>query len=149
MCGRCYPCSFDPVLERSSAPNAPLMLDISVLTEPICNHPVPPRHGLNPSKRVNTVASVSMDASTAQVLRDRLQTLIGVEHVVVDEATFTVLIHCGLDCDEGALRPEVDAAFAAAGADRLVATVHLLTNLSARRRVKFKGIDRIVEHNHV
>ncbi|MGQ0561890.1 MAG: hypothetical protein ACT443_08465 [Gemmatimonadota bacterium] len=95
------------------------------------------------------MAVSAIDASTAQVLRAKLEALDGIERVVVDEATGSLLIHCSPDANSSALNPQIDAATAAAGLDLGAVKVELLTDLAARRRVRFAGVDRIIEHNHV
>jgi hypothetical protein len=90
-----------------------------------------------------------MDASTAQVLRAKLEALDGIERVVVDEATSTVLVHCSPDSNANSLAANIDAAIAAAGLEAGSVNLKLLTDLAARRRVKFGSIERIVEHGDV
>ena len=88
-----------------------------------------------------------MDANTAQVLRAKLEALAGVERVVVDETTPTVWIHCEPDSSPDLLRSSIDAAIAAAGLEPDSVSVQLVTDLAARRRVKFAGLERIVERD--
>jgi hypothetical protein len=95
------------------------------------------------------VAVSALDASTAQVLRAKIEALAGVERVAVDEAAMRILIHCDPECSPASLRPDVDKALAAAGLEPEAATITLLTDLSARRRVKFVGVERVVEHERV
>jgi hypothetical protein len=97
------------------------------------------------------VASVSaFDAGTAQALRAKLESFDGVEQAVVDENTLTILVHCAHDCEVTPLRKKINKAISETGADPEAANVILLTDLAARRRVKFSGIERIVERdNHV
>lgn len=90
-----------------------------------------------------------MDAGTAQVLRSKLEALDGIERVVVDEVTSTVLVHCSPDANATSLALEIDAAIAATGLEAGSVNVKLLTDLAARRRVKFSKVDRIVEHSDV
>lgn len=106
--------------------------------------------GLIPQNELITVAPVSaVDASTAQVLRARLEALEGITSAVIDEATLTVLIRCEGDCSPAVLGPQIDDVLKGAGLDPKDATVNLLTDLAARRRVKFAGAERLVEHNKV
>lgn len=95
------------------------------------------------------MAVTALDASTAQVLRAKLEALAGVERVAVDEAAASVLIHCEPDCSPSSLRPEVDKAIASAGLEYDALSINLVTDLAARRRVKFVGVERAVEHEHV
>ena len=96
------------------------------------------------------MASVSaMDASTAQVLRAKLEGLEGVERVIIDEATSSVLLHCSHDVNSAKLNKQINAAIKAAGIDAGALSIELLTDLAARRRVKFATLERIVDHNHV
>ena len=88
-----------------------------------------------------------MDAGTAQVLRAKLEALAGVERAVVDESSFAVMIQCEPDASPSALRASIDAAIAASGIDPDAMTVNLLTDLAARRRVKFAGVERVVERD--
>jgi hypothetical protein len=90
-----------------------------------------------------------MDASTAQVLRAKLEALDGVERVVVDEATSTVLVHCSPESSATSLTANIDAAIAAAGVEAGSINLKLLTDLAARRRVKFSNLERIPEHGDV
>lgn len=86
------------------------------------------------------------DADTVQVLRAKLEALAGVERVVIDEVTSTVLMHCGPDCTAASLRPQIDSILSAVGVDAQAVKVHLLTDIAARERVRFKGVERIEEH---
>jgi hypothetical protein len=95
------------------------------------------------------VAVSALDASTAQVLRAKLEALDGIERVVVDEAASTVLIHCSADSNATSLAANIDAAIAATGLEAGSINVKLLTDLAARRRVKFAKVERIVEHTEV
>lgn len=96
------------------------------------------------------MASVSaLDASTAQVLRAKLEALEGIERVVVDETTSTVLLHCSPDANSTALNHGIENAIKATGVHAASLKVELLTDLAARRRVKFASVERIVEHNRV
>ncbi|MGQ0815532.1 MAG: hypothetical protein ACT4O1_13925 [Gemmatimonadota bacterium] len=96
------------------------------------------------------MASVSaLDASTAQVLRAKLEALDGIERIVVDETTSTVMLHCSPDANSTALNKQIEAAITASGVEQDSLNIRLLTDLAARRRVKFAGVDRIVEHTHV
>lgn len=88
----------------------------------------------------------ALDADTAQVLRSKLEALEGIERVVIDEMTSTVLMHCGPDCTAASLRPQIDSILTAVGADTQAIKVVLLTDIAARERVKFKGVERIEEH---
>src|SRR5687767_12509922 len=103
--------------------------------------PEPPRHGSNPKTTSIKVAVSVMDASTAQVLRAKLEALDGIERVVVDEATSTVLIHCSADSNATSLAANIDAAIAAAGLETGSVNLKLLTDLAARRRVKFSKVE--------
>jgi len=91
------------------------------------------------------VAVSALDANTVQVLRAKLEALEGIERVVVDETTPTVWVHCDPEANPSALNPAIDAALSEAGVERAAATVQLLTDFAARRRVKFVGIERTVE----
>jgi hypothetical protein len=96
------------------------------------------------------VASVSaLDASTAPVLRAKLEALEGIERVVVDETTGAVMIHCTPDSNSTALNQQIDAAISASGLDASSLKIELLTDLAARKRVKFAGAERLVERNYV
>lgn len=88
-----------------------------------------------------------MDAGTAQVLRAKLEALAGVERAVVDETSGTVLIHCEADCAPSLLNPEIDRVIAESGVEIKPGNINLLTDLAARRRVKFAGVERIVERD--
>ena len=90
-----------------------------------------------------------MDASTAQVLRAKLEALEGIERIVVDEATSSVLVHCLPDSNSSALNVQIDQAIAAAGLEAGAVNIQLLTDLAARKRVKFASAERIVENNQV
>ena len=100
---------------------------------------------LQPEKKPWTVSA--MDASTAQVLRAKLEALAGVERAVVDETTATIWIHCAQDCHPSQVRAGAEAALADAGIDSEAASLNLVTALAARRRVKFDHIERIVERD--
>ena len=88
-----------------------------------------------------------MDASTAHVLRGKLEALAGVQHALIDETTLNVFIHCDADCTASVLRKEINAALADAGIDPQSATLHFLTDLGSRQRVKFIGIERVNERD--
>ena len=90
-----------------------------------------------------------MDASTAQVLRAKLETLEGIERIVIDESTSSVLLHCLPDSNSSALQVQIDEAIASAGIETGSVNVQLLTDLNARKRIKFAGADRIVEGGSV
>lgn len=90
-----------------------------------------------------------MDASTAQVLRAKLEALEGIERIVVDETTSSVLMHCLPDSNSSALNHQIDQAIIAAGLEPGSVNVQLLTDLAARKRVKFAGAERIAENNQV
>lgn len=90
-----------------------------------------------------------MDASTAQVLRAKLEALEGIERLVVDESTSSLLVHCSPDANASLITKEIDAAIAAAGLERTAINVELLTDLAARRRIKFAGVERVPENNQV
>lgn len=91
------------------------------------------------------MAVSAIDANTAQVLRAKLEALAGIERVVIDEVTPTIWLQCEPDVSPMALNADIQAALDEAGIERTVANVKLLTDLAARRRVKFVGIERIVE----
>lgn len=96
------------------------------------------------------MASVSaLDASTAQVLRSKLDTLDGIERAIVDETTGTIVIHCSHDTNATAIGKAVESAVAASGVDLTSTKIELLTDLAARKRVKFSTIHRIVERTRV
>lgn len=96
------------------------------------------------------MASVSaLDASTAQVLRAKLEAIEGIERVVVDETTSTVMLHCSPDANSTSLHKQIEKAIKASGVDASSLNVELLTDLAARRRVKFANIERLVDHNEV
>jgi hypothetical protein len=90
-----------------------------------------------------------MDASTAQVLRAKLETLEGIERIVIDESTNSVLLQCLPDSNSSALQVQIDQAIASAGIEPGSVNVQLLTDLAARKRIKFSGADRIVEGGSV
>jgi len=90
-----------------------------------------------------------MDASTAQVLRAKLETLEGIERIVIDESTNSVLLHCLPDSNSSALQVQIDEAIASAGVEPGSVSVQLLTVLNARKRIKFAGADRLVEGGSV
>lgn len=90
-----------------------------------------------------------MDASTAQVLRAKLEALDGIERIVVDETTSSVLMHCLPDSNSSALNVQIDQAIIAAGLEPGAVNIQLLTDLAARKRVKFAGAERLVENNQV
>lgn len=90
-----------------------------------------------------------MDASTAQVLRAKLEALEGIERIVVDETTSSVLLHCLPDSNSSALNVQIDQAIASAGLEPGSVNIQLLTDLAARKRVKFASADRILEGNSV
>lgn len=90
-----------------------------------------------------------MDASTAQVLRAKLEALEGIERIVVDETTSSVLMHCLPDSNSSALNLQIDQAIVAAGLEPGSVNVQLLTDLAARKRVKFAGAERIAENNQI
>ena len=90
-----------------------------------------------------------MDASTAQVLRAKLEALEGIERIVIDETTSSVLLHCAPDSNSSALNVQIDQAIAAAGLESGSVNIQLLTDLAARKRVKFAGADRIIEGNSI
>lgn len=94
------------------------------------------------------MATVSVDANTAQVLRDKLEALDGVERVAVDESTATIWVHCSPDAMATELRAAVFDLIKSSGVDVDPANVNLVTDLAARRRVKFASAERIVEHDH-
>lgn len=91
----------------------------------------------------------AVDASTALVLRTKLEALEGISSAVIDEATLTILVHCDPDVSPTVLRPMIDDVLKDAGLDPKDASVNLLTDLAARRRVKFAGAERVVEHDKV
>jgi hypothetical protein len=93
------------------------------------------------------VAVSALDASTVQVLRAKLEALEGVERVVVDESTPTIWVHCDPEANPSALNTAIDDAVRDVGVERSAATIHLLTDLAARRRVKFVGIERSLERD--
>jgi hypothetical protein len=95
------------------------------------------------------VAVSALDASTAQVLRAKLEALEGIERVLVDEATSTVLIHCSPDSNATSLAANIDDAIASAGLEAGAVNLKLVTDLAARRRVKFAGLDRIADRGDV
>jgi len=87
------------------------------------------------------------DAGTAQVLRARIEALAGVIKAVVDETTLDVFLHCEADCTAPSLRKAVEATLADAGIDPKSATLHFMTDLAARQRVKFIGVERVNERD--
>lgn len=91
----------------------------------------------------------AVDASTAQVLRAKLEALEGITSAIIDEATLTIHIQCEVDCSPTLLRPQIDDAIKSASLDPKDATINLLTDLAARRRVKFARAERLVEHDKV
>jgi hypothetical protein len=93
------------------------------------------------------VAVSVLDASTAQVLRAKLAALAGVEHTLVDETTLNIFMHCEPDCTASVLRKNVHATLAELGIDPESATLHFLTDLAARQRVKFIGVEHVTERD--
>ena len=89
-----------------------------------------------------------MDANTAQVLRAKLETLEGIERAAVDEATQTVWVHCAPDAMAAELTENIIKEIKAVGVDAEALHIELLTDLAARRRVRFAAIERFVEHDH-
>jgi hypothetical protein len=85
-----------------------------------------------------------MDAGTAQVLRTELETLAGIERVVVDEAA--IWLQCDPESEISELRPRVNDVLAKAGVDAEKIKVIFLTDL-ASRRIKFSKIERILERS--
>jgi hypothetical protein len=91
------------------------------------------------------VTSVSTtDAGTAQVLRTELETLTGVERVVVDDAT--IWLQCDPDAEVTELRPRVNDAITKVGVDVEKFKVIFLTDLTSRR-IKFSRIERVMERS--
>lgn len=88
-----------------------------------------------------------MDADTAQVLRATLEALAGIERVVIDEMTSTVMVLCGPDCTAASLRSQIDAALKDLGVDPQAVRVQLLTDIAARERVKFISVERSAERS--
>jgi hypothetical protein len=93
------------------------------------------------------VAVSALDASTAQVLRAKLAALAGVEHTLLDEATLNIFMHCEPDCTASVLRKNVHATLCELGIEPESATLHFLTDLAARQRVKFIGVERVNERD--
>ena len=84
------------------------------------------------------------DAGTVQVLRTELETLAGVERVIVDEST--IWLQCDPDAEVPELRPRVDAALKKAGIESDKFNIVFLTDL-ASRRIKFSKIERVLERS--
>ena len=93
------------------------------------------------------MAVSSLDASTAQVLRAKIEALAGVEHALIDETTLNVFIHCEPDCTASSLRKSIKAILSDAGIDPNSASLHFLTDLASRQRVKFMGVERVHERD--
>ncbi len=91
------------------------------------------------------MAVSALDAHTAQVLRAKLEALAGIERAVVDETTMTLWIHCEPDTSPSSVGPHIEASLADAGIEHGAMTVNLLTDLAARRRVKFAGVERLTD----
>ena len=84
------------------------------------------------------------DAGTAQVLRTELETLAGIERVVVDESA--IWLQCDPESEVSDLRPRVHEVLKNAGVASDKYQIHFLTDLSARR-IKFSKLERIVERS--
>ena len=84
------------------------------------------------------------DAGTAQVLRTELETLAGIERVVVDESA--IWLQCDPESEVSDLRPRVHEVLKNAGAAPDKYQIHFLTDLSARR-IKFSKLERIVDRS--
>jgi hypothetical protein len=67
-------------------------------------------------------------------------------YAIVDESLH-IFIHCDPDCTESSLRKGVQATLSEAGVNPEHATLHFLTDLAARQRVKFNGVERINERD--
>jgi hypothetical protein len=88
-----------------------------------------------------------LDASTAQVLRAKLEALSGVMQAIVDETTLHIFIHCEPDSTASSLRKSVHAILSETDITPQSATLHFLTDLASRQRVKFIGVERVHERD--
>lgn len=93
------------------------------------------------------MAVSALDASTAQVLRTKLEALAGIQRVLIDETTLDVFIHCEPDSTASALRKTINATLSEAGIQPKSATLHFLTDLGSRQRVKFIGVERVLQRD--
>lgn len=87
-----------------------------------------------------------MDAGAAQALRSELEALDGIERVVVDDATGVIWLQCDPEAEAATLRPRVNEVLKNAGFDTKKTQLNFLTDLAARR-IKFAGLERIVERD--
>lgn len=87
----------------------------------------------------------TLDASTLERLRGALESLEGVTRAVLDPAAGAICLICDLDAEAAPLDPAVRTLLLAEGVDPAALTIEVVgrPGHGARRRVRFRGVERI------